>query len=96
MIIDYAHTPGAFLKLFPIFRRLAKNRLIAVFGSAGERDISKRKLQGEIADRYADIILCDEDPRGEESMQIIKDIAEGISDKMQNENLFSFLTGRCN
>ncbi|WP_174220830.1 UDP-N-acetylmuramoyl-L-alanyl-D-glutamate--2,6-diaminopimelate ligase [Borrelia turcica] len=89
LIIDYAHTPGAFLKLFPIFRRLAKNRLIAVFGSAGERDISKRRLQGEIADRYADIIiLCDEDPRREESMHIIKDIAEGISDKMRDANLF--------
>ncbi|QMU99003.1 UDP-N-acetylmuramoyl-L-alanyl-D-glutamate--2,6-diaminopimelate ligase [Borrelia sp. A-FGy1] len=89
LIIDYAHTPGAFLKLFPIFRRLSKNRLIAVFGSAGERDISKRRLQGEIADRYADIIiLCDEDPRGEKSMNIIKDIAEGISYKIRNENLF--------
>ncbi|UER67396.1 UDP-N-acetylmuramoyl-L-alanyl-D-glutamate--2,6-diaminopimelate ligase [Borrelia sp. BU AG58] len=89
LIIDYAHTPGAFAKLFPIFKRLAKNRLIAVFGSAGERDVSKRKLQGEIADRHADIIvLCDEDPRGEDSMQIIKDISEGILNKTQGENLF--------
>lgn len=89
LIIDYAHTPGAFLKIFPIFKRLSKNRLISVFGSAGERDVLKRKLQGEIADRYSDIIiLCDEDPRGEDSMQIIRDIAEGISGKTLNRDLF--------
>ncbi|WP_281862108.1 UDP-N-acetylmuramoyl-L-alanyl-D-glutamate--2,6-diaminopimelate ligase [Candidatus Borrelia fainii] len=89
LIIDYAHTPGAFLKIFPIFKRLSKNRLISVFGSAGERDVFKRKLQGKIADRYSDIIiLCDEDPRGEDSMQIIRDIAEGISGKTLNKDLF--------
>ncbi|AWG42591.1 UDP-N-acetylmuramoyl-L-alanyl-D-glutamate--2,6-diaminopimelate ligase [Candidatus Borreliella tachyglossi] len=89
IIIDYAHTPGSFRKLFPMFRRLSRNRLIAVFGSAGERDVSKRRWQGEIANRYSDIIiLCDEDPRGEDSMQIIKDIAEGISGKTLNEDLF--------
>ncbi|AHE62536.1 UDP-N-acetylmuramoyl-L-alanyl-D-glutamate--2,6-diaminopimelate ligase [Borrelia parkeri] len=89
LIIDYAHTPGAFLKIFPIFKRLSKNRLISVFGSAGERDVLKRKLQGEIADKYSDIIiLCDEDPRGEDSMQIIRDIAEGISGKTLNKDLF--------
>ncbi|UPA16072.1 UDP-N-acetylmuramoyl-L-alanyl-D-glutamate--2,6-diaminopimelate ligase [Borrelia coriaceae] len=89
LIVDYAHTPGAFLKVFPIFKKLTKNRLISVFGSAGERDILKRKLQGEIADRYSDIIiLCDEDPRGEDSMQIISDIAEGILEKTLTRDLF--------
>ncbi|BCR21636.1 UDP-N-acetylmuramoyl-L-alanyl-D-glutamate--2,6-diaminopimelate ligase [Borrelia sp. HM] len=89
LIIDYAHTPGAFVKIFPIFKRLSKNRLISVFGSAGDRDLLKRRLQGEIANRYSDIIiLCDEDPRSEDSMQIIKNIAEGISEKILNENLF--------
>ncbi|WP_024654063.1 UDP-N-acetylmuramoyl-L-alanyl-D-glutamate--2,6-diaminopimelate ligase [Borrelia persica] len=96
LIIDYAHTPGAFLKMFPIFRRLAKRRLISVFGSAGERDVLKRKLQGEIADEYSDvIILCDEDPRGEDSMQIIRDIAEGIVTKTLNEDLFFISNRRC-
>ncbi|AJA90032.1 UDP-N-acetylmuramyl peptide synthase [Borreliella chilensis] len=89
VIIDYAHTPGAFSKLFPIFKRFAKNRLIAVFGSAGERDVAKRFLQGQISDIYSDlIVLCDEDPRGENSMCIIKDIAKGIVNKVVNQNLF--------
>ncbi|AJA58941.1 UDP-N-acetylmuramoyl-L-alanyl-D-glutamate--2,6-diaminopimelate ligase [Borrelia miyamotoi] len=89
LIIDYAHTPGAFFKIFPIFKRLSKNRLISVFGSAGERDVIKRRLQGEIANRYSDIIiLCDEDPRGEDSMQVIRNIAEGILEKTLNKDLF--------
>lgn len=89
VIIDYAHTPGAFSKLFPIFKRFTTNRLISVFGSAGERDVEKRFLQGQIADIYSDlIILCDEDPRGENSMCIIKDIAKGIVNKVENQDLF--------
>ncbi|EEF84697.1 UDP-N-acetylmuramoyl-L-alanyl-D-glutamate--2,6-diaminopimelate ligase [Borreliella spielmanii] len=89
VIIDYAHTPGAFSKLFPIFKRFAINRLISVFGSAGERDVAKRFLQGQISDIYSDLILlCDEDPRGENSMCIIKDIAKGIVNKVVNRDLF--------
>jgi UDP-N-acetylmuramoyl-L-alanyl-D-glutamate--2,6-diaminopimelate ligase len=55
-----------------------KGRLICVFGSAGERDTQKRPLQGEIAASYADmLILCDEDPRGEDPMIILEEIAAG-------------------
>ncbi|QFI14341.1 UDP-N-acetylmuramoyl-L-alanyl-D-glutamate--2,6-diaminopimelate ligase [Borrelia sp. CA_690] len=89
VIVDYAHTPGAFSKLFPIFKRFTTNRLISVFGSAGERDVAKRFLQGQISDIYSDlIILCDEDPRGENSMDIIKDISKGIVNKFINQDLF--------
>ena len=81
VIIDYAHTPGSFRKLFPMLRRSCQRRLIAVFGSAGERDIEKRPIQGAIAAEYADvIILTDEDPRREDSMDIIDDIARGAEE----------------
>ncbi len=89
LFVDYAHTPGSFEKLLPMLRGITSNRLIIVFGSAGERDTAKRPMQGKIADRYADIIiLTDEDPRAEDSMQILKDIAGGISSKAAGENLF--------
>jgi UDP-N-acetylmuramoyl-L-alanyl-D-glutamate--2,6-diaminopimelate ligase len=89
VIVDYAHTPGSFEKLFPTVKSNLQGHLIVVFGSAGERDTEKRMEQGEIADEYCDfIILTDEDPRGEDRMQILKDIAEGISDKKENQNLF--------
>jgi UDP-N-acetylmuramoyl-L-alanyl-D-glutamate--2,6-diaminopimelate ligase len=78
VIVDYAHTPGAFDQLLPLLRRHCSGRLIAVFGSAGERDVAKRALQGALAARLCDeIILTDEDPRGEDRLQILEEIASG-------------------
>ena len=89
LIVDYAHTPGAFTKLFPMMKKNTKNRLIAVFGSAGERDTEKRGIQGRIASEYCDvIILADEDPRGEESMAVIDDIAGGVIPGFPKDSLF--------
>jgi UDP-N-acetylmuramoyl-L-alanyl-D-glutamate--2,6-diaminopimelate ligase len=53
-------------------------KLIAVFGSAGERDIEKRPLQGAVAARLADFtIVTSEDPRCEDPDAIIAQIAAG-------------------
>lgn len=77
-LVDYAHTPGSFRVVFPMFRKSCSGKLIAVFGSAGERDVEKRPIQGEIAAEYADIlVITDEDPRLEDSMAIINEIARG-------------------
>jgi UDP-N-acetylmuramoyl-L-alanyl-D-glutamate--2,6-diaminopimelate ligase len=81
MVVDYAHTPSSFQTIFPPLRdRLNKRcgRIISVFGSAGERDTQKRGEQGRIAAAYSDIIvLTDEDPRGEASLDILEEIASG-------------------
>lgn len=78
-IMDYAHTPDAFLKLLPDMRKATKGRLIVLFGSAGgRRDPSKRKPMGEIAGKYADIvILTEEDDRDTPGEEILEMIAEG-------------------
>lgn len=77
-IVDYAHTPGAFEKVLPMIRDYTPGRLIVVFGSAGERDIAKRAMQGRLAARFAHtVVLTDEDPRGEDRLAIIEQIAEG-------------------
>lgn len=79
VLVDYAHTPGAFEKLMRIVRPLTNGQLIAVFGSAGERDREKRPVQGEIAAQFCDfLVLTDEDPRREDSMAIITEIAAGV------------------
>lgn len=89
LIVDYAHTPGAFKKLFPMIKKQTKNRLITMFGSAGERDTGKRAIQGDIASAYSDmIIITDEDPRGEKRTEIIKEIASGICDTFDKKNLY--------
>ncbi|MDR0706418.1 MAG: UDP-N-acetylmuramoyl-L-alanyl-D-glutamate--2,6-diaminopimelate ligase [Treponema sp.] len=82
VIVDYAHTPSSFETIFPPLRsRLDKTggRIISVFGSAGDRDTQKRPEQGRIAALYSDIIaLADEDPRSEDPMTILEEIAVGI------------------
>ncbi len=89
VMVDYAHTPGAFERLLPMVKNDTEGKLIVLFGSAGERDVEKRSEQGDIADEYADVIfLANEDPRGEDPMDIIKDIAEGIAHKTRDETLF--------
>lgn len=88
LVVDYAHTPGAFERLFPAMREQCRGRLIALFGSAGERDVEKRRLQGEIADEWCDlIILADEDPRGEEPRAILEEIASGMHKRVPDETL---------
>ena len=78
VLVDYAHTPGAFEKLMRIVRPLTSGQLIAVFGSAGERDREKRAIQGTVAARFCDLlVLTDEDPRLEDRDAIIAEIAKG-------------------
>lgn len=80
VLVDYAHTPGAFEKLMRLVRPLTSGQIIAVFGSAGERDRAKRPLQGEIAGRFCDlVVLTDEDPRLEDREAIIAEIAAGAA-----------------
>ena len=89
LLVDYAHTPGSFEKLFPILREQTSGRLVAVFGSAGERDVEKRPIQGQIASRYSDIlVLADEDPRQEDAAAITAQIAAGCTGKIPGETLF--------
>ncbi|MCI1208261.1 MAG: UDP-N-acetylmuramyl-tripeptide synthetase [Treponema sp.] len=82
VIVDYAHTPSSFETIFPPVRKRCTGRMICVFGSGGERDREKRPLQGEVAARFCDIIfLADEDPRGENSVSLLKMIAAGAEKK---------------
>ncbi len=78
VLVDYAHSPASFEQVLAMLRPLTPGRLIAVFGSAGERDRAKRPLQGALAARYCELlVLTDEDPRGEDRMAIIRAIATG-------------------
>lgn len=81
VIVDFAHTPDGITQVCEYAAKITpkENRIIAVFGSAGKRDIKKRPIFGEIADHYCDmIILTEDDPRDEEIIDIAQQIAEGI------------------
>ncbi|MBN2861147.1 MAG: UDP-N-acetylmuramyl-tripeptide synthetase [Sphaerochaetaceae bacterium] len=81
IIIDFAHTPDAFEKLFSFIHSLEPSvRLIALFSSAGRRDRGKRLPLGLAAGRFCSrIYLTEEDSRDEDVHQIWADIEEGIS-----------------
>ncbi len=86
VISDYAHNPDSFTQVMGMMRPLTTGRMIAVFGSAGERDVAKRPEQGAIAAQYCDMIfLTDEDPRGEDRQAILADIARGIEQQGKRE-----------
>lgn len=79
VINDFAHTPASFLGILPEVKKLAKGRLIHVFGSAGQRDKYKRPEMGKASAEYADVIvLTAEDPRDESVEKIMEEIAGGI------------------
>lgn len=70
--VDFAHTPNSLKLVLILLRKLTEGKLIAVLGSAGERDIEKRTLMGEISARLADIsVFTAEDPRSEDVNDII-------------------------
>lgn len=91
VIIDYAHTPSSFETIFPPLRKRCSGKIFSVFGSGGERDVTKRPLQGQIAAKYCDVVvLADEDPRGEDPVELLKQIAAGAEKegKIMDKNLF--------
>lgn len=90
VIVDYAHTPESFKKIFEEVKPITKGRLITVFGSAGRRDEAKRAKQGRVAGEYSDIvIITEEDDRDCDGQEILIQIAEGVIEagKQKGEEL---------
>jgi len=89
VLVDYAHTPSSFEAILPSIKARSKGKIICVFGSGGERDVQKRPAQGRIASKYcAIVILADEDPRGEDPMTLLEDIAAGCDGMVRGKTLF--------
>jgi UDP-N-acetylmuramoyl-L-alanyl-D-glutamate--2,6-diaminopimelate ligase len=81
VVIDYAHSPSALALVLDELVPVARARgggLIVVFGSGGERDVEKRPLMGRVAaERCRLVIATNEDPRDEDPMAILEQIAAG-------------------
>ncbi|MDO5481143.1 MAG: UDP-N-acetylmuramyl-tripeptide synthetase, partial [Candidatus Saccharibacteria bacterium] len=77
VIIDFAHTPDAFQKVFDSVKAKS-GRIIALTGGAGRRDESTRETRGEIMGKYADIaIITEDDSRDEDPAEIAKMFVAG-------------------
>ena len=80
IIIDFAHTPDAMEKVIRYIKNFKKGRLLCLFGCGGDRDKTKRPLMGKIATSLCDfVIISDDNPRFEDSLEIIADIIKGIN-----------------
>lgn len=83
-IVDFAHTPNALKNALLACRPMLPegNRLVAVFGSAGLRDVEKRRMMAEVSAEYADFtVLTAEDPRTESLDAILQMMADGCVNK---------------
>lgn len=78
IVVDYAHTPDALDKALLASKQHCHGKLFCVFGCGGDRDVGKRSLMGEIAERLSDqVILTDDNVRSENPQDIINDILAG-------------------
>lgn len=86
LIVDYAHTPDGFDKIFEYAHEIAEDHdIYAVFGCAGKRDKPKRKVLGAIAGKHCKTVyLCEEDPRDEHPADIAAMIEEGVRESGGN------------
>ena len=73
-IVDYSHTPDGFEKIYQYLRSITQGRLITVYGNAGGRDTTKRRVMGKISAQYCDYIVITEQDRRTEDVSQIKDM----------------------
>ena len=87
IILDYAHTTDAFLKIYEFLNKVKKGRIITVTGSAGGREKEKRSIMGKVVLDNSDyVIFTMDDPRYEDVNDIIDDLVSA-SDKNNNERI---------
>lgn len=98
LIVDFAHTPNGFTRLFESARAMIgpDKRIIAVYGATGGRDPGRRPLVGEIAAQLIDFsVLTAEDPRHEDPAEIAAQIEVGLNKYgKQKDKDYTFIRDR--
>ncbi len=80
VVVDYAHTEDALVRLLAAAQALKAGRIITVFGCGGDRDRGKRPKMGQAAVQYSDVvILTSDNPRTEEPQSILQDVEVGVT-----------------
>lgn len=87
VVIDFAHTPDGMENVLRTAKALSKGYITTVFGCGGNRDKGKRKVMGEIANKYSDkVIITSDNPRFENPYSIIDEIKQGCPNGLVIEN----------
>ncbi|MCK4858546.1 MAG: UDP-N-acetylmuramoyl-L-alanyl-D-glutamate--2,6-diaminopimelate ligase [candidate division Zixibacteria bacterium] len=80
VLIDYAHTPDALMRIGQAAREICEGNLVLLFGCGGDRDKTKRAPMGKAASAVADVVIVTSDnPRSEDPLSIIEDIKPGLN-----------------
>jgi UDP-N-acetylmuramoyl-L-alanyl-D-glutamate--2,6-diaminopimelate ligase len=83
VVVDYAHTEDALVRLFTAAQTLKTDRIITVFGCGGDRDRGKRPKMGSAAVEYSDVVvLTSDNPRTEDPMAILREVEVGVREAL--------------
>lgn len=77
VVVDYAHSPAGVETVVDMAREVAQGRIIAVVGSAGDRDAAKRPLMGEAAGRADVAVITSDNPRTEDPEALVAAVLTG-------------------
>ncbi|HEX3008891.1 MAG TPA: UDP-N-acetylmuramoyl-L-alanyl-D-glutamate--2,6-diaminopimelate ligase, partial [Bacteroidales bacterium] len=80
-IVDYAHTPDALDNVLRTIHQIrsGEQQIITVVGAGGDRDKTKRPVMAKVASELSDrLILTSDNPRSEDPMDILIDMAQGL------------------
>lgn len=79
VIVDFAHTDDALIRVLQFAREITEGRLVVVFGCGGDRDRTKRPVMGAAAVEFSDFAVATSDnPRSEDPMAILNEIEPGL------------------
>ena len=78
VIVDYAHDPESFERMFDALKNVPRERIIIVLGAAGgNRDVARRPGLGKLAGMHADVVIAtNEDSYDDDPAMIIRQIAD--------------------
>jgi len=77
VIVDYAHTPEAVASAIAAAAEVGSGRVIAVVGSAGDRDPDKRGPMGAAAATADLAIITSDNPRSEDPTALVEQVLAG-------------------
>ena len=84
VVVDYAHTEDALVRLLTAAHTVKTHRIITVFGCGGDRDRGKRPKMGRAAVEYSDVVvLTSDNPRTEDPHTILREVETGVREALQ-------------
>ncbi|TAJ09625.1 MAG: UDP-N-acetylmuramoyl-L-alanyl-D-glutamate--2,6-diaminopimelate ligase [Nitrospirae bacterium] len=83
VVVDYAHTEDALMRLLAAANRLKTGRVITLFGCGGDRDRGKRPKMGRVAAEQSDVVvLTSDNPRSEDPAAILREVEVGVKEAL--------------